>query len=151
MRDDRFSETQAFAGWVYAWLGLTAAVSLSSLALPPRIPAWLWLWVGGSLLLVFDLLCLRTVITGQELVVTLGALFPIYRRRIPLAEIARAEAVTYSPLADYGGWGIKWGRNGAAVNARGSRGVLLTLRSGKRLLVGSQRPDALAAALTAPR
>lgn len=149
MRDDRFSETQAFADWVYAVLGLTAAVSLSSLALAPRVHAWLW--VGSSLLLVFDLLCLRTVITERELLVTLGALFPLYRRRIPLAEIARAEAVTYSPLADYGGWGIRWGRNGAAVNARGCRGVLLTLRCGKRLLIGSQRPDALAAALTAPR
>ncbi len=140
-----FTETQRFPVVAYGALGLSAvavAVAIAEAGL-----AWPVLPLG----LALNLLCLRTVTTERELVVTLGALFPLYRRRIPLAEITGAEAVTYSPLADYGGWGIRWGRNGAAVNARGSRGVLLTLRGGKRLLIGSQRPDALAAALTAPR
>ena len=51
--------------------------------------------------------------------------------------------MTYSPLAEYGGWGIKWGRSGLALNARGDRGVRLTLTDGRRVLVGSQRPEEL--------
>ncbi len=75
------------------------------------------------------------------------ALFPLYRRRIRLADITAAEAVTYSPLVEYGGWGIKGLPGNSAINARGNRGVRLTLRDGRRILIGSQRPDELAAAL----
>ena len=81
------------------------------------------------------------------MVVTFGALFPLYRRRIALADIASAEAVTYSPIADYGGWGIKGPSGNSALNARGNRGVRLTLRDGKRLLIGSQKPGVLVEAL----
>jgi hypothetical protein len=97
--------------------------------------------------LAFNVLCLRTTVTEKELSVSFGALFPFYRRRIATADIVSSEAVTYSPLAEYGGWGIKWGRGGAALNARGNRGVRLTLRDGRRVLVGSQRPEELAEAL----
>lgn len=148
---ENFSETQAFAAWVYVLLGLSTSVSLGSLVLTPRVPVWFWLWPGATLALAFNLLCLRTRVTATAVTVTFGALFPFYRRRIALCEIASAEAVTYSPLAEYGGWGIRgWGHN-VALNARGDRGVRLTLCDGRRLLIGSQKPEALAAALTAPR
>jgi hypothetical protein len=97
--------------------------------------------------LAFNLLCLRTVVTETEIAITFGALLPLYRRRIARADIVSSEAVTYSPLAEYGGWGIKWGRDGVALNARGNRGVRLTLRDGRRVLIGSQRPEELAEAL----
>jgi len=149
-QQDRFHEVQSFAAWVYAVLGLTAVVSLGSLAAAPRLPLWIWLYAAVSLALVFNLLCLRTTVADRELVVTLGALLPLYRRRVALREIASAEAVTYSPLAEYGGWGIRgWGKN-VALNARGNRGVRLTLQDGRRLLVGSQRPEELADALRPP-
>jgi len=106
-QQDRFHEVQSFAAWVYAVLGLTAVVSLGSLAAAPRLPLWIWLYAAVSLALVFNLLCLRTTVADRELVVTLGALLPLYRRRVALREIASAEAVTYSPLAEYGGWGIR--------------------------------------------
>ncbi len=145
----KFTETQRFTGWAYAVLGLTALISLGSLAAAPRLPAWLWLYVGLSLTLVVNLLCLRTTVTESDLVVAFGALFPLYRRRIALADIASAESVTYSPVADYGGWGIRgWGRS-VALNARGSLGVRVTLQDGRRVLIGSQRPEELAEALAA--
>ncbi len=56
--------------------------------------------------------------------------------------------MTYRPIADYGFWGIRAGRDGErALIARGNRGVRLELTDGTRLLIGSQRPEALAAAL----
>ena len=42
-------------------------------------------------------------------------------------------------MIDYGGWGIRKGRDGKRVfNARGNRGVRLELSDGTRLLIGSR-------------
>lgn len=140
----KFTEVQAFSAVAYGALGLSAVAVVAATG------AGL-VWPVLPLGLTVNLLCQRTIVTDTELSVSFGALFPLYRRRIALADIASAEAVTYSPLAEYGGWGVKWGRGGMALNARGNRGVRLTLRDGKRVLVGSQRPGELAEALTAPR
>jgi hypothetical protein len=69
------------------------------------------------------------------------------RRTIPLAEIRSVQVVTYNPVADYGGWGIRKGRRGWAYTVSGNRGVELELSTGERLLIGSQRPDELALAI----
>ena len=74
--------------------------------------------------------------------------FPLVKRDIPLEEIARWEARTYRPLLEYGGWGIRCGWKGMAFNVSGNRGVQLELANGKRLLIGSQRPEELAAAIS---
>ena len=75
--------------------------------------------------------------------VRLGPDLPPGRRRS--ATIRRIEVVSYRPIADYGGWGIRSGRDGERVlNARGNRGVRLELADGTRLLIGSQRPEELA-------
>ncbi len=78
--------------------------------------------------------------------------FPFVRRDIPLEDIIHWEARTYSPILEYGGWGIRTGLfrrgGGGALNARGNRGVQLRFADGKDLLVGSQRPEELAAAIT---
>jgi hypothetical protein len=68
-------------------------------------------------------------------------------RRVPLGQIRRVAALTYRPLADYGGWGIRRGRRGMAYNVSGSRGVLLDLSDGKSVLIGSQRAEELARAI----
>ena len=145
----KFTETQAFSSLAYAILALTSVFSLGSFAAAPRIPHWLWLFSGGSLGVIFNLLCLRTTVTDRELTISFGALFPLYRRRIRLDTITSARAETYNPLGEYGGWGIKMGSTGVALNARGNRGVRLTLQDGRRVLVGSQRPEELAEALGA--
>lgn len=138
----RFMETQAFAAWVYAVLLVAMVPGLNGLI----YAAFCALGLG----LVFNLLCQRTRVTDQEVIVTFGIIIPFYRRRIALTEIVSTETVIYSPLTEYGGWGIRgWGKN-VGLNARGNRGVRLMLRDGRRLLIGSQRPDELAAALKGP-
>ena len=52
--------------------------------------------------------------------------------------IHAAHAITYSPLKDYGGWGIRFGRKGKAYNVSGNKGVMLSLKDGKNILIGSQ-------------
>ncbi len=73
----------------------------------------------------------------------------LWRRRwIPFTDIRTYSVVTYNPIAEYGGWGIRYGVAGdKAYNVSGSRGVRLEFMNGGRLLVGSQRPEELARAL----
>ena len=133
----KFTETQAFPAIAYGVMGLSAVAVAGSGLLWPVLP----------LGLAVNLLSLKTTVTETQLSVSFGALFTLYRRNIALTDIASSEAVTYSPLAEYGGWGIKWGKSGLALNARGDKGVRLMLTDGRRVLVGSQRPEELAAAL----
>ena len=78
--------------------------------------------------------------------------FPFVRRNIPLADIVKVEARHYAPVREYGGWGIKgWSRRKIAYNLRGAEGVDLTLRDGRRVLLGTPRPLELAKAITAAR
>ncbi len=92
--------------------------------------------------------CLRVVVDAQAVRVRFR---PFHRKErvFPLAEIAQAEAITYRPIAEYGGWGIRRGRAGWAYNVSGNRGVRLTFHDGKRLLIGSARADELARAIHA--
>ncbi|WP_250846854.1 hypothetical protein [Aquisphaera insulae] len=107
--------------------------------------------VAMPLLLVLALLRMTTEVTPDELRVWFGWI-PIYRRAIQVSGIVRHQVVEYRPIADYGGWGIRAGRNGErALNARGNRGVRLELADGTKLLIGSQRPEELAETLEAAR
>jgi len=74
--------------------------------------------------------------------------FHWYFRRISAETLAKYEVQTYRPIRDYGGWGIRYGRGGKAYNVSGDRGVMLELSDGSRLLVGSQKPEDLAAAIS---
>ena len=73
---------------------------------------------------------------------------PLTRRVIRASEIAGAEARTYRPLREFGGWGIRgWGAN-KAYNMSGDQGVQLVLTNGNRILIGTQHPQELEAAIT---
>ncbi|WP_340818685.1 DUF6141 family protein [Methanolobus sp. WCC4] len=71
--------------------------------------------------------------------------FPIHLsfRHYPFEDIYAYDAVTYRPLRDYGGWGIRYGSHGKAYNIKGNRGLMLKFTNGKHLLLGSQESDVL--------
>ena len=90
------------------------------------------------------LLHMTTEVTPTEVRVWFGWV-PIYRRVVLITSIQRYHVVEYRPIIDYGGWGIRTGRDGERVlNARGNRGVRLELADGSKLLIGSQRSEELA-------
>ncbi len=68
-------------------------------------------------------------------------------QRIAPEDVAGFAPHTYSPLRDYGGWGIRWGQGGKAYNVSGNRGVMLELSRGRKLLIGSQKPEQMAEAI----
>lgn len=64
-------------------------------------------------------------------------------RTVALADIDDVEAVTYRPLREFGGWGIRgWGKK-KAWTTRGDQAVRLELADGAVLYVGSQTPNRL--------
>ena len=116
-----FEETQGFASWAYVLILVL-------------------------FLILFSVLTLRqtTIVVSDAVTVRYGFL---YRVRIPFSEIAHAEAVSYRPVRDYGGWGIRGLGRRRALNTRGNQGVLITRADGSTILVGSQKPRELLAAL----
>jgi hypothetical protein len=67
--------------------------------------------------------------------------FPYHRtwKFYPWEDIAGCEVKKYSPVFDYGGWGL---RNGA-YNVSGNKGLLLQFKNGPKLMIGTQKPEAL--------
>lgn len=66
------------------------------------------------------------------------------RKRVPYREIVAIEPVTYRPLRDFGGWGIRGFGPRQAWTARGNRALVLYLVDGSVVYIGSQDPERLA-------
>ena len=88
---------------------------------------------------------LVTDVLPNELSVAMRGLWRSYR--ISLAAIQSVSTVTFDPVADWGGYGVRFTARGKAFIARGNKGVDLALSKGGVVLVGSQRPDELVRAL----
>ena len=69
--------------------------------------------------------------------------FHLKYRIIHWNEIEEFEVVTYKPVVDYGGWGIRYGKKGRAYNVSGDKGLELILKNGRRLLIGTQKEQQL--------
>jgi hypothetical protein len=108
-----------------------------------------WVVIGMGLPLLFWRVALVTEVDGAGVRVGFA---PFPGRRIPWPQIRDARALTYRPLRDFGGWGLRsgWGRR-RAYSVSGNQGVELTLRDGQRVVIGSADPvplqDAIIAAM----
>ena len=67
---------------------------------------------------------------------------------IPVAEIEAAQAVSFNAVQEFGGYGIRTIGPKKAYVAAGDRGVSLKMSGGRTIVVGSQRADELAKALS---
>ncbi|HLT07310.1 MAG TPA: hypothetical protein VK014_07265 [Cyclobacteriaceae bacterium] len=62
-------------------------------------------------------------------------------RSIHWEEMKSVEVKSYSPWL-YGGWGIRLSLLGWAYNVRGNKGIVIKKKNGRRLLIGTQIPEA---------
>ncbi|MDE2508963.1 MAG: hypothetical protein KGM43_17295 [Planctomycetota bacterium] len=157
-----YREEQNFDWRVYATL---SALSISTLVVfaivRNRVPALdaaghsaIYAWpfaIGVSVVapinLVFWILRMTTEVAPGEIRVWFGRV-PTFRRSICTAAITRVEVVRFRPIRDHAGWGIRHARDGSLVfSARGDRGVRLEFVDGATVILGSQTPDLLAAAI----
>lgn len=88
---------------------------------------------------------LGTDVRDGELILAMRGMWR--RWRIPLADITSAEEISFDPVRDFGGFGIRSGRAATSYIASSHEGVLVRLSSGKTVVVGSERPAELVAAL----
>ncbi|MCL6613689.1 MAG: DUF1648 domain-containing protein [Firmicutes bacterium] len=138
--------------WLKYLVIITAtAIALGGFALyGASKPAVVLYWVLSA---IFFLLYggLRITADGEWVRVRLGLSgIPLYRVR--LHEISSVEIREFSPLKDFGGWGIRVNTEGTwAFFYRGSKGVLITRRDGRKVLLGSDDPARLAAVIEAAR
>jgi hypothetical protein len=57
-------------------------------------------------------------------------------------EIQTIQLRNYKPVRDFGGWGIRYSFNqGKAYTIKGNQGIQLTLLSGKKFLIGTQKAN----------
>jgi len=100
------------------------------------------------LILVFFLcLKLETRINNSGIEVRF---FPFHLSFIKISwnDIASVEVRTYSPISEYGGWGIKYGaKAGKAYNVSGNKGIQLQLKDGSKLLIGTNKEEEVAKVL----
>ncbi len=71
--------------------------------------------------------------------------------RLNTAEVTSAELHQFSPLKDFGGYGVRFNREMKAFYLRGDRGVKITMTNGKKYLIGSDTPENLLAVIRAVR
>jgi hypothetical protein len=142
-----FHEEQRFRQW-WIWTLLLIAALPVIVVVFIRGPVLSVLIVPLTLLAVGVLLafaCLVVDVDRDAITVAFHFLWP--KRRIRVSDVRKAEATKYSPLLDYGGYGVRLGFRGWAFNVSGDEGVLVETNDGSRLMIGSQRPKELEAAI----
>lgn len=138
-----FEEEQAFDQiWLWVIMGIEMVVMLLPLLLTGQ-PLWVAGIAASVMALTFAFLGslrLRTRI-DEEGVHYQMRLIHWKERTIPWSEIDQVYVREYSPIMEYGGWGIRYGLKGRAYNVKGNKGIQIILKNGKRLLLGTQLPD----------
>jgi hypothetical protein len=62
----------------------------------------------------------------------------------PLSEISSAATGTYSPIGDFLGWGVRYGRSGfKAYTTNGNACIRIVMKDGRKRLLGTQHPKRL--------
>ncbi|KPK44085.1 MAG: hypothetical protein AMJ65_04030 [Phycisphaerae bacterium SG8_4] len=157
-----FREEQKFKAWlrwlVYLSMGLAACISILALRKefagqnPPGTQEAILAIIGGIAVPVlvaalFFLLGLETEVRSDGVYVRFVPFHIRFKRFVP-GDLSKYYARQYKPIREYGGWGIRCSlRNGKAYSTSGDRGVQLVFKSGKQLLIGSQKAEELEQAI----
>ncbi len=153
-----YVEGQRFGWWIYGLLGLLLGLScyFLKLRLDGVEGSSTYLHSFGTIvgfalpaMLIPFVLRMTTVVYPGRIAVSFGWI-PTVRRVIDIGAIERAAVVTYNPWREARGWGVRTGPDGERIlSARGNRGVRLFMIDGSKILIGSQRPEELCAAIEA--
>ena len=107
---------------------------------------WFTILIGVGLPLLFYNIRLKTRVSEEGLHYQF---FPIHlkERTISFGDIESFKARKYSPLKEFGGWGIRFGFEGKAYNVSGEEGLELVLKNKRKVLFGSQKAKELEKAM----
>lgn len=148
-----FREVQRLWVWLILLLPLAVPIIIVTRALQHiqtghPIPHGVLYVMYGPLALIVILFSLGRLVTEVRETGLFISFFPLWpERTIRWDEIRRAESISYAP-SPYGGWGVRMRFGRMAYTVSGNRGVRIELKDGEEVLVGSQRPDELAQAIS---
>lgn len=142
-----FEEVQKFGGWVI-WLmrGVVAAVAigfiliyltteLNSVAIIVLI---LYFFMTLLPILFVEFLRLNTRFDANGIEMRFK---PLSKKDFKWSDVESADVIDYGFV---GGWGIRLGtKYGTVYNTQGKEGVLLKLKTGKSVVIGTQRASEL--------
>ncbi len=154
-----FSERQKFTQW-WLWLLIIASLVVPlvltvikarnvHMALSP-VDILIGCSVPAMIVVLFLVITLITRIDDTGIYYRF---IPVHfkMKKIGWDEVEKAYIRTYSPLREYGGWGIRkgMGSTGSALNISGNTGLQLELKNGKKILIGTSRPQEITQLLEA--
>lgn len=150
----RLRDNRAFVYWQSqnpAWVSVvTIVVPLAMIAVAVLMwfiqPWFVLLYVAIALAISLLNGGMRTIVTREMVTVRLG-LFGIRVLKIKTSEIAASEILEFSPIKDFGGYGIRFNRKMYAYFLKGNRGIKITLDHGMQYLIGADRPEQLLAVI----
>mgnify|MGYP000896852094 CR=1 FL=1 len=139
-----FTENQRFNQW-WLWLLLVVSSAIpiiilykeftSNILIPSSLLA---LVILLFVILLFVFLRLKTTITQQSIQIIY---FPFVKKTINLSDVDSIKVINYGFV---GGWGIRlWTKYGTVYNVRGNKGLHIKLKSGKQLVIGTQKTEEL--------
>ena len=149
-----YTETQRFTqGWLWLILiGVWSSMVYSIITAPPQTNAAVYVSFGIGILLplLFWQMRLITRITEEGIYVRFIP-FHFKEKFFPWETITASYVRTYSPLKEYGGWGIKYGFNGQGLvyNVAGNVGLQLQFKEGEAILIGTQKGEEIEQVLVA--
>ena len=107
---------------------------------------------GGVFLFLLALNALFTrldvEVLGDQVLIAFGPIH-LVRKHIRFSEIESVRGLTYRPLIEFGGWGIRPRPGRTAWTIRGNQAAAVKLKSGRQIYVGSEHPQRLAGAIQA--
>jgi len=132
-----------WAGFVYQ--GLLLGAFGHNLVVDVQLTVLLVL-AGVGMPVFFYRVSLTTVVVPGEVRIRIWP-FHLRQVQIPLHLVRDYKRITYNPIGDYGGWGIRWSLKGQAYHMSGNQGVQLYFYHRKPVLIGSQRATELLEAI----
>jgi len=125
--------------WDIVYNAIAKTMSMAEFLQNPE--SWISALVLIVVLIFFYLLTLKTEVSPEGIYINY---FPMWRTKIPWEQIASAEIIQYG----FVGYGIRLSfRYGTVYNAKGNQGLQIVKKNGSKILIGTQRPHELRAAV----
>jgi hypothetical protein len=92
--------------------------------------------------LIFTTGYLKTAIDQSGVKIEMRIVFR-FGKTIRWEEVESVKVDKYRPIIEFGGWGYRIGWKAVAYNCRGNDGLIIILKNGRKVVVGTQKPEEL--------
>ncbi|MDX1761445.1 MAG: hypothetical protein R3218_04755 [Christiangramia sp.] len=141
-----FKEEQAFRQW---WLFLISGSTLLASAIPflnftegfqYNTGKFIAFILVALIIIFFWIVRLRTKINSTGIYANFTPL-KIFKKHYKWSEIEDCYVRKYSPITEYGGWGIRGLGEAKAYNVSGDTGIQIITKNHEKFLIGTKKPE----------